>query len=468
MNKTELLEGAAAISGLSKSQVQKAFDGLLEALASALEAGDKVSIRRFASFVLESNDEDGVPSTTVAVQVSPAFVERCVRQEEATSEEHVLEAAVPSAPVVVDALVDEVGPIKESPTNEWHLRDDTELFVALRELLLQMPSPRLWDKIVDMLQWHDPEAEESQLAIRYVREHIERAPGWLVHSLRGGGHEGMSPPRPTMESGAEERKVFVDALLAFQETNIQADKLQKKLNKLKKSGLSTFAKKFGPEEMRGLAMTGQEIHPAGWSPSQLDEHLMFLDGLREVEKEARLAKKGLRLLPQHSSHKSYTHHVLAEERGNSHDHFINAALWLVCPKTHRLMFFQTIGEYSYEESTWGDEQDASSIYDRVTPMLSLDGEPLLSHFNREGIFFEGSELDDWREDLEMREAEQELENLEGSLEAVSQAISVLRSRLKETFPDRDWEKEKEIRSLLEGLCCAMTDETYPMVEGAVW
>lgn len=467
MNKTELLEGAAAISGLSKPQVQKAFDGLLETLASALQAGDKVSIRRFASFAWEVHDEDGVLSTTVAVQVSSAFVERCIPQEEAPPEEPVLVEPTTDVPVVVEALVDEVGPVKESSTNEWHLRDETELIVALRELLVQTPSPRLWDKIVEMLQWHQPEAEESQLAIRYVREHIEREPGWLVHSLRGGGHEGMTPPRPTMESGAEERKVFVDALLAFQETSIQADTLCKKLNKLKKSALPTFLKKFSPEEMSGLAMTGQDIHPAGWRPNQLDDHLMFLDELREVEKDACLAKKGLRLLPQHSSHRSSTHHVLAEERGNSHDHFIDAALWLVCPKTHRFMFFQAVGEYGYEESTWGDEE-ASSIYDRVTPMLSVDGEPLLSHFNREGIFFEGSELDDWREDLEMREAEQERENLEESLGAVSQAISVLQSRLKETFPERDWEKEKELHALLEGLCRAMADETYPMLEGDAW
>jgi hypothetical protein len=467
MNKTELLEGIAAISGLSKPQAQKAFDGLLETLASALQAGDKVSIRRFASFALEVHDEDGVLSTTVAVQVSPAFVERCIPQEEAPPEEPVLVEPTTDVPVVVEALVDEVGPIKESPTDEWHLRDETELIVALRELLVQTPSPRLWDKIVELLQWHAPEAEESQLAIRYVREHIEREPGWLVCSLRGGGHEGMSPPRPTMESGPEERKVFVDALLAFLEESIQADKLQKKLNKLKKSGLSTFAKKFSPEEMSGLAMTGQDIHPAGWHPNQLDDHLIFLDELREVEKDTRLAKKGLRLLPLHCKHESRTDYVLAEGRENSHDHSINASLWLVCPKTHRFMFFQAVGAYSYEESSWGDDE-VSSVYDRVTPMLSVDGEPLLSHFNREGIFFEGSELDDWREDLEMREVEEELENLEESLEAVSRAISLLQSRLKETFPERDWEKEKELRSLLEGLCRAVTDETYPMLGGDAW
>lgn len=50
MNKTELIDAAAESSGLSKSEISKALDSLLDGISGAVQQGDKVSLSGFGTF----------------------------------------------------------------------------------------------------------------------------------------------------------------------------------------------------------------------------------------------------------------------------------------------------------------------------------------------------------------------------------------------------------------------------------
>lgn len=50
MNKSELIEETAASSGLSKSDVTKALDSILESISGAVQRGDRVSLSGFGTF----------------------------------------------------------------------------------------------------------------------------------------------------------------------------------------------------------------------------------------------------------------------------------------------------------------------------------------------------------------------------------------------------------------------------------
>jgi DNA-binding protein HU-beta len=50
MNKSELIEATAASSGLSKSDVAKALDSILEGISGAVQRGDRVSLSGFGTF----------------------------------------------------------------------------------------------------------------------------------------------------------------------------------------------------------------------------------------------------------------------------------------------------------------------------------------------------------------------------------------------------------------------------------
>ena len=53
MNKADLIKAVAAKAELSQKDAAAAVDALVEALAEALKAGDKVAIANFASFELK-------------------------------------------------------------------------------------------------------------------------------------------------------------------------------------------------------------------------------------------------------------------------------------------------------------------------------------------------------------------------------------------------------------------------------
>jgi len=50
MNKTELIDTAAETSGLSKSEISKALDSILDGISGAVQQGDKVSLTGFGTF----------------------------------------------------------------------------------------------------------------------------------------------------------------------------------------------------------------------------------------------------------------------------------------------------------------------------------------------------------------------------------------------------------------------------------
>ncbi len=50
MNKSELIDSIAEISGLSKKDAEKALNGVLEAVQKALSKGEEISIANFGSF----------------------------------------------------------------------------------------------------------------------------------------------------------------------------------------------------------------------------------------------------------------------------------------------------------------------------------------------------------------------------------------------------------------------------------
>ena len=55
MNKAELIKAVAAKADLSQKDAAAAVDALVEALAEALKAGDKVAVAGFASFELKEH-----------------------------------------------------------------------------------------------------------------------------------------------------------------------------------------------------------------------------------------------------------------------------------------------------------------------------------------------------------------------------------------------------------------------------
>jgi DNA-binding protein HU-beta len=50
MNKAELIDAIASEAGLSKADAKKALDGFVTATATALKAGDRISLVGFGSF----------------------------------------------------------------------------------------------------------------------------------------------------------------------------------------------------------------------------------------------------------------------------------------------------------------------------------------------------------------------------------------------------------------------------------
>jgi len=50
MNKSELVERMASASGVSKAAAEKALNGMLDAISSALSTGDKVTLVGFGTF----------------------------------------------------------------------------------------------------------------------------------------------------------------------------------------------------------------------------------------------------------------------------------------------------------------------------------------------------------------------------------------------------------------------------------
>lgn len=50
MNKSELIETAVASTGLSKSDMSKALDSILDSISGAVSQGDRVSLSGFGTF----------------------------------------------------------------------------------------------------------------------------------------------------------------------------------------------------------------------------------------------------------------------------------------------------------------------------------------------------------------------------------------------------------------------------------
>ena len=50
MNKSELVEGMASASGISKAAAEKALNGMLDSITGALSKGDKVTLVGFGTF----------------------------------------------------------------------------------------------------------------------------------------------------------------------------------------------------------------------------------------------------------------------------------------------------------------------------------------------------------------------------------------------------------------------------------
>jgi DNA-binding protein HU-beta len=50
MNKSELIDAAAQSTGLSKSEMSKALDSILDSISGAVQQGDRVSLSGFGTF----------------------------------------------------------------------------------------------------------------------------------------------------------------------------------------------------------------------------------------------------------------------------------------------------------------------------------------------------------------------------------------------------------------------------------
>lgn len=75
MNKTDLVNSLAA-AGLSKADSKKAVDTVLESIADALKAGDKVALIGFGTFSLnERPARDGInPATKEKITIAAKTV----------------------------------------------------------------------------------------------------------------------------------------------------------------------------------------------------------------------------------------------------------------------------------------------------------------------------------------------------------------------------------------------------------
>lgn len=79
MNKSELIDAAATSSGLTKSDVTKALDSIVETISGAVQQGDKVSLTGFGTFEMREraartgrNPQTG-EALEVAASKAPAF-----------------------------------------------------------------------------------------------------------------------------------------------------------------------------------------------------------------------------------------------------------------------------------------------------------------------------------------------------------------------------------------------------------
>lgn len=72
MNKTELIEKIATVSGLQKADAKKALDATVAAIKDALVAGDKISLVGFGTFsVNERPAREGInPATKEKIQIA--------------------------------------------------------------------------------------------------------------------------------------------------------------------------------------------------------------------------------------------------------------------------------------------------------------------------------------------------------------------------------------------------------------
>jgi len=79
MNKTELVDAMAESADISKAAASRALDGLIDAITSALKAGDQVNVVGFGSFsVRERAARTGRnPQTGAEIEIkaskNPAF-----------------------------------------------------------------------------------------------------------------------------------------------------------------------------------------------------------------------------------------------------------------------------------------------------------------------------------------------------------------------------------------------------------
>ncbi|MGH8902602.1 MAG: HU family DNA-binding protein [Egibacteraceae bacterium] len=79
MNKTELIDAAAASSGMAKTDIQSALDAILETIADEVGRGNKVTLTGFGNFELREraartgrNPQTG-EQIQVAASRAPAF-----------------------------------------------------------------------------------------------------------------------------------------------------------------------------------------------------------------------------------------------------------------------------------------------------------------------------------------------------------------------------------------------------------
>ena len=79
MNKSQLAEAAADRAGLSKGDMTKALDALLDSIQSALQSGEKVALTGFGTFEVRDraartarNPQTGA-EMQVAASKAPAF-----------------------------------------------------------------------------------------------------------------------------------------------------------------------------------------------------------------------------------------------------------------------------------------------------------------------------------------------------------------------------------------------------------
>ena len=72
MNKTELIDKIAAISGLTKIDAKKALDATVAAMKDALVAGEKIQLVGFGTFVVsEKPAREGInPATKEKIQIA--------------------------------------------------------------------------------------------------------------------------------------------------------------------------------------------------------------------------------------------------------------------------------------------------------------------------------------------------------------------------------------------------------------